>query len=100
MTVPDSLALSDTKLRLLNIGGNVIKEFNEKSLKGLSFLKHLHMSNMDSLEKIHYIAFTPLISLESLYCFNNSNMTSINIGSLNKDLRIVSLYQDLCKKVN
>lgn len=91
-TVPESLAEAGGALKTLNIGGNVIKEIYDESFSGMRSLKYLHMNDMESLENIHQGAFTHLTALESLYCFNNINITSINIGSLHssKNLKIVS----------
>lgn len=91
LTVPESLAHAGGVLKWLNIGGNEIKELHEESFTGMNSLKGLVMSDMQSLEIIHQNTFSHLTALESLHCCNNTNVTSINIGSLNSTtLRIVS----------
>lgn len=82
LTVPDSLATAGGALRWLNIGGNSIGEISDESFSGMTSLKYLLMSDMHSLEIIQENTFLPLTALESLYCANNTNVTSINVGSL------------------
>lgn len=93
LKVPDSLAKAGGALKRLNVGGNLIKEIYEKSFAGMSSLRSLLMSDIQSLEIIHQNTFSHLTALESLYCSNNTNLTSINIGNLNSStLTTVSIF--------
>lgn len=92
LTIPESLAHPGGALKWLNIGGNSIKEIYDGSFSGMNSLKCLVMSDMQSLEIIHENTFAHLTALESLYCSNNTNLSSLNIGSLNSlTLRTVSI---------
>ncbi|KAJ6638216.1 Toll-like receptor Tollo [Pseudolycoriella hygida] len=81
LTVPGSLPHASA-LTTLNIGGNLIPELNEGSFKEVKLLKRLYMSDMPSLQIIHANVFSNLTALEALHCCNNTNFTSMDIGSL------------------
>ncbi|XP_037047571.1 leucine-rich repeat-containing protein 70-like [Bradysia coprophila] len=82
LTVPESLSLGGVALKWLNVGGNLIEEIDDGNFTGMTSLRTLHMSDMEHLEYVHRDAFSQMTTLESLFCRNNTKLTSIDIGSL------------------
>lgn len=92
VTIPESLSLGGAAIKWLNVGGNLIERIDDGNFTGVSSLRTLHMSDLENLEYVHPKAFSQMNSLESLFCRNNSKLTSIDIGSLHyPTIRTVSL---------
>lgn len=92
LTVPESLSLGGAGLKWLNVGGNLIEKIDDGNFTGMTSLRTLQISDMENLQYVHPNAFSQMTTLESLFCRNNTKLTSIDIGSLHyPTIRTVSL---------
>lgn len=90
-SVPESIALLGSSLKVLNIGGNQITTLNGECFGGFKVITHLYISNLTQLENITIDSFSRLSSLQVLDVSNNLKLKQFDFGSLlsAKELRMV-----------
>ncbi|KAJ2945920.1 hypothetical protein O0L34_g4835 [Tuta absoluta] len=78
VTVPESLKLLGTTLRLLTFNNNPIVELNDDSFVGLTSLTTLEVGDNDNLVEVKRSTFSPLRSLKQLHLCHNRKLRYIS----------------------
>lgn len=82
ISVPESISLLGSSLKILHIGENLIVNLNNECFLGLKVLTHLYISNLTHLENITNDSFSTLLSLQLLDVSNNLKLKRFDFGSL------------------